>query len=206
MKYFNITCFPRRRGRSRLCSAGGWRQGRRGSATHAPSTTDEGIKCRLYWYLIEFREWRYGQSCWYFRPLLWTNAPITFSLVHLPNLPCVNKCRIRMVVWRASTGVIHMLRLLYKTMLRLLQARLPCVADPETFYVYPAPAFYTKFDSGSKAFCKKVCKHICDVGLVLQFKPALPSCAGRGVPSRLLITIQKNSNFHVSKICFPWIK
>jgi hypothetical protein len=25
-------------------------------------------KCRLYWCLIEFIDWRYSQSCWYFRP------------------------------------------------------------------------------------------------------------------------------------------
>ncbi len=49
-------------------------------------------KCRLYWCLIEFIDWRYSQSLWYFRPLLWTSAPLTFSLVHLsPPLPCVNK-------------------------------------------------------------------------------------------------------------------
>ncbi len=41
-------------------------------------------KCRLYWHLMEFIDWRHGQSCWYFRPLLWTSAPLTFSLVHLP--------------------------------------------------------------------------------------------------------------------------
>ncbi len=33
-------------------------------------------KCRLYWRLIEFINWRYSQSCWYFRPLLWTIAPL----------------------------------------------------------------------------------------------------------------------------------
>ncbi len=27
-------------------------------------------KCSLYWCLIEFIDWRYSQSCWYFRPLL----------------------------------------------------------------------------------------------------------------------------------------
>jgi hypothetical protein len=27
-------------------------------------------KCRLYCCLIEFIDWRYSQSCWYFRPLL----------------------------------------------------------------------------------------------------------------------------------------
>ncbi len=44
-------------------------------------------KCRLYWCLIEFIDWRYSQSCWYFRPLLWTITPLTCSLVHLPLLP-----------------------------------------------------------------------------------------------------------------------
>ncbi len=39
--------------------------------------------CCFYWCLIEFKDWRYSQSCWYFRPLLWTSAPLTFSLVHL---------------------------------------------------------------------------------------------------------------------------
>jgi hypothetical protein len=44
-------------------------------------------KCRLYWCLIEFIEWRYNQSCWYFRPLLRTS-----SLVHPPPpLHCVKK-------------------------------------------------------------------------------------------------------------------
>ncbi len=27
-------------------------------------------ECCLYWCLIEFIDWRYSQSCWYFRPLL----------------------------------------------------------------------------------------------------------------------------------------
>ncbi len=26
-------------------------------------------KCRLHWCLIELIDWRYSQSCWYFRPL-----------------------------------------------------------------------------------------------------------------------------------------
>ena len=55
-------------------------------------------KCRLYWCLIVFIDWRYSQSCWYFQSLLWTSAPLTFSLVCLPclpplPLPCVNKYR-----------------------------------------------------------------------------------------------------------------
>jgi hypothetical protein len=51
-------------------------------------------KFRLYWCLIEFIDWRDSQSCWYFRPLLWTSAPLTFSLVHPFPFP----------VW-ISTGV-----------------------------------------------------------------------------------------------------
>ncbi len=33
-------------------------------------------KCRLYWCSTEFIDWRYSQSCWYFRPLLGTVAPL----------------------------------------------------------------------------------------------------------------------------------
>ncbi len=29
-------------------------------------------KCHHYWCLIKFIDWRYSQSCWYFRPALWT--------------------------------------------------------------------------------------------------------------------------------------
>ncbi len=29
---------------------------------------DTKTKCRLYWCLIEFIDWRNGQLCWYFRP------------------------------------------------------------------------------------------------------------------------------------------
>ncbi len=31
-------------------------------------------KFRLYWCSIEFIDWRYSQSCWHFRPLLWTGC------------------------------------------------------------------------------------------------------------------------------------
>jgi hypothetical protein len=44
-------------------------------------------KCRLYWCSIEFIDWRHSQSCWYVRLRLWTSAPLTFSLVHLPPPP-----------------------------------------------------------------------------------------------------------------------
>jgi hypothetical protein len=44
-------------------------------------------KCRLYWCLIDFIDWRYSQSCWYFRCLLGTSTPLTFSLVLLPPPP-----------------------------------------------------------------------------------------------------------------------
>ncbi len=64
-------------------------------------------KCRLHGCLVEFRDWRYSQSCWYFRPALWTIAPITFSLVSSPPLFCVNKytvyqCSGSMTFWGGS--------------------------------------------------------------------------------------------------------
>jgi hypothetical protein len=31
---------------------------------------DTNPKCRLYWYFVEFIDWRYSQSCWYFRSAL----------------------------------------------------------------------------------------------------------------------------------------
>ncbi len=58
----------------------------------------QNSKCRIYWCLIEFIDWRFNQSCWYFRPLLWTSAPLTFSMVHLPPHPP------SLCVW-ISTGV-----------------------------------------------------------------------------------------------------
>ncbi len=49
-------------------------------------------KCHLHWYLIEFIDWRYSQPCWYFRPLLWTSALPTPTLLHFPlHLSCVNR-------------------------------------------------------------------------------------------------------------------
>ncbi len=39
-------------------------------------------KCRLYWCLLDLIDWRYSQSCWYFRPALWSMAPLTFFLVY----------------------------------------------------------------------------------------------------------------------------
>jgi hypothetical protein len=56
-------------------------------------------KCRLYWGLLEFADWRYSQSCWYFRPALWSIVPLTFSLVSSPPPPlsCVNKYTVHSV-------------------------------------------------------------------------------------------------------------
>ncbi len=74
-------------------------------------------KCRLYLCFIEFLDWRYSQSCWYFLPLLWTCAPLTFSLVPYPLPPFpvwissgvqYTVCNRRggdRVVWRAYAGV-----------------------------------------------------------------------------------------------------
>jgi hypothetical protein len=33
------------------------------------TTKTQNPKCRLYWCLKEFIDWRYSQACWYFRPL-----------------------------------------------------------------------------------------------------------------------------------------
>ncbi len=43
-------------------------------------------KWRLYWFLIEFLDWRFSQSCWHFWLPLWTIAPLSFSLVSSPPL------------------------------------------------------------------------------------------------------------------------
>ncbi len=59
------------------------------NSTSLGKIMDEGIikkpspKCRLYWCLIEFIDWRYSQSCWYFRPLLWTALPIWLQICHI---------------------------------------------------------------------------------------------------------------------------
>jgi hypothetical protein len=44
-------------------------------------------KCRLYWCLIEFRDWRYSQSWWYFRPVVWTSAPLPSLQFTSPPFP-----------------------------------------------------------------------------------------------------------------------
>ncbi len=47
--------------------------------------------------LLEFIDWRYIQSCWYFQPSFGGVAPLTFSLVQLsPHLLCVNKSTVYM--------------------------------------------------------------------------------------------------------------
>ncbi len=69
-------------------------------------------KCRLYWCLIV---WRYSQSWYYFRPALWSIAPLTFFLISSPPSPlaCVDEytvlyTRIQCVrggVWGHRRGV-----------------------------------------------------------------------------------------------------
>ncbi len=73
-------------------------------------------KCRLYWCLIGFTDWSHSQSWWYFWPIFWTSAPLTFSLVRPPPpvwlstvqgyvfIQCVTGGGDQ-VVWRAYTGV-----------------------------------------------------------------------------------------------------
>ncbi len=61
-------------------------------------------KCRLYWCLIEFIDWRYSQTCWYFRPFLWTVAPLrTFSLTS-PTPPPLPKVNVQYSVWLWGGG------------------------------------------------------------------------------------------------------
>ncbi len=60
--------------------------------SYGPWTTvinyeDTKTKCRLYWCLIEFIDWRNTvvSHVDIFDPTVWTIAPLTFSLVHLPQ-------------------------------------------------------------------------------------------------------------------------
>jgi hypothetical protein len=43
---------------------------RMGKSTDQITIKTPNSKCLLYWCLIEFIDWRYSQSCWYFQPLL----------------------------------------------------------------------------------------------------------------------------------------
>ncbi len=76
-------------------------------------------KCRQFWCLIddddhhhscliEFIDWRYSKSCWYFRPLLWITAPLQpshwFASPLPPPVPCVNKWIKRYVILQCVTG------------------------------------------------------------------------------------------------------
>ncbi len=61
-------------------------------------------KCRLYWCLIGFIDWRYSRSCWYFWPILWTVAPIP-SLWHI--LEEFNHKVLTYVEYRAVSGVFQ---------------------------------------------------------------------------------------------------
>ncbi len=58
-------------------------------------------KCRLYWWLIEFIDWWYSQSCWFFRPLLWTIAPLTLPA---PFLLCVLSVQVYIFIQCVTGG------------------------------------------------------------------------------------------------------
>ncbi len=92
---------------------------------------------RVYWLEI--------QSCWYFRPLLWTSTPLTFSLVHLPPPPLpvwisTGKCIHAVyngegrgsgcVEGIYSTGVICTLYTVYLTRFRTYKFALPPQTEP----------------------------------------------------------------------------
>ncbi len=49
---------------------------------------DTKTKCRLYWRLIQFIDWRKSQSCWYFRNSFMNYCPTNFlSCSPPPSLP-----------------------------------------------------------------------------------------------------------------------
>jgi hypothetical protein len=50
-------------------------------------------KCRLYWCLIEFKDWRYSQSCWFFLTSCKLSSLYLLSSSPPPPLPCVTKYR-----------------------------------------------------------------------------------------------------------------
>ncbi len=51
-------------------------------------------------FIRELIDWRYSQSCWYFRPALWTAAPLPFSPVQVSPL----QIPIYQVRWVESTN------------------------------------------------------------------------------------------------------
>ncbi len=56
--------------------------------------------------LIEFIDWRYCQSCWYFWPSFVNYCSLTFSLVHLPPFPKSKYSIYRQCVARKAWGVL----------------------------------------------------------------------------------------------------
>ncbi len=67
---------------------------------------DTKIKCRLYWCLIEFIDWRYRQSCWYFWPSLVNYCPSNLlSGSPLPPFPVSKYCTVYSdSVWLGGVG------------------------------------------------------------------------------------------------------
>jgi hypothetical protein len=59
---------------------------------------------RLDWCLIEFTDWKYSQSCWYFWPILWTSAPLTF--VH-PTCPRNGSARSKTITYGPYKSQVH---------------------------------------------------------------------------------------------------
>jgi hypothetical protein len=66
------------------------------------------IKYRLYWCSIEFIDWRYFQSCWYFRPSFVKCCPSTLLSGLLPPPPPKVKVHYIQTVcgWEGVGGVL----------------------------------------------------------------------------------------------------
>jgi hypothetical protein len=66
--------------------------------------------CCLYWCLIEFIDWRYGQSCWYFRPSFVNYCPYKLHSGSAPTpLPPFPKSKYSRVytdsMWLSCVGL-----------------------------------------------------------------------------------------------------
>ncbi len=65
---------------------GGKKKGR-GAPMDQITIKTPNLKCRICWCSIEFVDWRYNQSCWYFRPLLSIIALYLLSILPPPTSP-----------------------------------------------------------------------------------------------------------------------
>ncbi len=107
--------------------------------------------------LLEFIDWRCSQSCSYFRPLLWTSAPLTFSLAHLsPPSLCQStvyhrQCVAGWVLRCVGDRILQEFNTLYLTRFRTYKIALPLPnknlggKEPQTDKHLPPSTFTGQF-------------------------------------------------------------